>query len=50
MASDEIMRNAANRSYRFGKVELDVQNLVLTVEGEIRPLEPKSFRLLQFLV
>ncbi|HYL78934.1 MAG TPA: winged helix-turn-helix domain-containing protein [Bryobacteraceae bacterium] len=44
------MRTAANGRYRFGAVELDVQNLVLTVAGETRPLEPKSFRLLQFLV
>lgn len=36
--------------YRFGNVELDVSNLRLTVSGEMRPLEPKSFRLVQFLI
>ena len=36
--------------YVFGEVRLDVSNLRLTVSGELRPLEPKSFRLLQFLV
>lgn len=50
MAGDEIMRRVATRGYRFGDVELDVQNLVLTVGSKARPLEPKSFRLLQFLV
>jgi DNA-binding winged helix-turn-helix (wHTH) protein len=36
--------------YRFGDVELNISNLRLTVSGEVRPLEPKSFRLLQFLI
>jgi Tol biopolymer transport system component/DNA-binding winged helix-turn-helix (wHTH) protein len=36
--------------YRFDDVLLDVSNLRLTVSGEVRPLEPKSFRLLQFLI
>ena len=36
--------------YRFGDVMLDVLNLRLTVAGEVRPLEPKSFRLVQFLI
>ena len=39
-----------NRCYRFDQVEIDVQNLRVTVSSEIRPLEPKSFRLLLFLV
>jgi Tol biopolymer transport system component/DNA-binding winged helix-turn-helix (wHTH) protein len=36
--------------YRFGDFELDVQKLRLAVGGENCPLEPKSFRLLQFLI
>ena len=36
--------------YQFGDVILDVLNLKLTVSGVQRALEPKSFRLLQFLV
>ncbi len=36
--------------YRFNGVEIDAQNLRVTVGSEIRPLEPKSFRLLLFLV
>ena len=36
--------------YRFGDVSLDVSNLRLTVNGEVRALEPKSFRVLRFLV
>ncbi len=36
--------------YRFGEAALDVSNLRLTVSGEVRPLEPKSFRLLHFLI
>jgi Tol biopolymer transport system component/DNA-binding winged helix-turn-helix (wHTH) protein len=47
---DEIMMKLANVTYRFGDIQLDVQNLELRVQGEIRPLEPKTFRLLQFLV
>ncbi|MGA2715859.1 MAG: winged helix-turn-helix domain-containing protein, partial [Bryobacteraceae bacterium] len=39
-----------NRCYRFGEAEIDVQNLRVTLGSEIRPLEPKSFRLLLFLV
>lgn len=38
------------RLYRFGNVDIDVANLQLTVGGVIRPLEPKAFRLLQFLL
>ncbi len=36
--------------YRFDRFVLDVLNLRLTANGEICPLEPKSFRLLQFLI
>jgi Tol biopolymer transport system component/DNA-binding winged helix-turn-helix (wHTH) protein len=39
-----------NRILHFKNVEIDVQNLRVTVDSEIRPLEPKSFRLLVFLV
>src|SRR5580704_5839540 len=45
-----IVRDVKNRCYRFDGVEIDVQNLRLTVGPDIRPLEPKSFRLLLFLV
>jgi len=38
------------RLYRFGSIEIDVANLQLTVDGTVRPLEPKAFRLLQFLL
>ena len=44
------MREASNRKYCFDDVEIDVSNLRVTVASEIRPLEPKSFRLLLFLV
>jgi DNA-binding winged helix-turn-helix (wHTH) protein len=44
------MPTATARRYRFGDAELDVQNLRLTVGGTIRTLEPKSFRLLVFLI
>lgn len=44
------MMVVGNRCYRFDSVQVDVQNLRVTVSGEIRPLEPKSFRLLVFLV
>jgi Tol biopolymer transport system component/DNA-binding winged helix-turn-helix (wHTH) protein len=36
--------------YRFGDFELNVQSLRLRAASKIRPLEPKSFRLLQFLI
>ena len=38
-----------NRCFRFDEVEIDVQNLRVTVGSEIRPPEPKSFRLLLLL-
>jgi Tol biopolymer transport system component/DNA-binding winged helix-turn-helix (wHTH) protein len=44
------MKDLRNRRYRFDEVEVDVQNLRVTVGSEIRPLEPKSFRLLLFLL
>lgn len=44
------MKDMRNRCYRFDEVEIDVQNLTVTVSSENRPLEPKSFRLLLFLV
>ncbi len=44
------MKDVKNRCYRFAEVEIDVQNLTVTVRSENRPLEPKSFRLLLFLV
>lgn len=44
------MKDLKNRCYRFADVEIDVQNLRVTVGSEIRPLEPKSFRLLLFLI
>src|SRR5271165_1960312 len=44
------MMDMEGRSFLFGDVEIDVQNLRVTVNSEVRPLEPKSFRLLVFLV
>src|SRR5450631_2188700 len=44
------MMSDRNLCYRFDNVQIDVQNLRLTVGTEIRPLEPKSFRLLVFLL
>ena len=38
------------RKYRFQEVEFDPANLLLTVSGELRTLEPKSCRLLAFLL
>ena len=43
------MKDVKNHFYRFENVEIDVPNLRVTVGSEIRPLEPKSFRLLLFL-
>ena len=37
-------------THRFGNVVVDHSNLQLTVDGVARPLEPKAFRLLQFLI
>src|SRR5271169_4197828 len=44
------MKDMKNRCFRFDDVEIDVQNLRVTVGSEVRPLEPKSFRLLLFLI
>jgi TolB-like protein/Tfp pilus assembly protein PilF len=44
------MRDVRDRYYRFDDVTIDVGNLRVTVGSEIRPLEPKSFRLLLLLV
>jgi DNA-binding winged helix-turn-helix (wHTH) protein len=44
------MKDVKNHFYRLNNIEIDVQNLRVTVDSEIRPLEPKSFRLLLFLV
>jgi DNA-binding response OmpR family regulator len=44
------MRDAQNRRYRLDEVEIDVQNLRVTVGSAIRPMEPRSFRLLLFLI
>jgi DNA-binding winged helix-turn-helix (wHTH) protein len=44
------MKDMKNRCYRFENVEIDVQNLRVMVGSEIRALEPKSFRLLLFLI
>src|SRR5580658_4396206 len=42
------MKDMKNRTFRFENVEIDVQNLRVTVGSGIRPPEPKSFRLLLF--
>jgi Tol biopolymer transport system component/DNA-binding winged helix-turn-helix (wHTH) protein len=47
---DGLVMTRKSVRYRFGDVDLDVQNLRVTVDGQIRPLEPKSCRLLVFLV
>lgn len=44
------MKDVKSSLYRFDQIEIDVQNLRVTVGSEIRPLEPKSFRLLVFLL
>jgi len=44
------MMESRNRRYRFDDINIDVANLRITVGSETRPLEPKSFRLLLFLV
>ncbi len=44
------MRDVKGRRYRFDEIEIDEQNLRVTVGPEVRQLEPKTFRLLLFLV
>lgn len=48
-AGDENMMELPQRIVRFGNVALDISNHRLTVDCEIRELEPKAFRLLCFL-
>ena len=36
--------------YRCGSIEIDVDNLTLNVAGNPQPLEPKTFRVLEFLL
>src|SRR4051812_14111480 len=36
--------------YRFDGIRVDVSNMRLMVNGEVRAVEPKTFRLLQFLI
>ena len=48
--SDEFVMKSSGPMFRFGQVEFDPSNLQLAVRGEVRALEPKSFRLLAFLV
>jgi Tol biopolymer transport system component/DNA-binding winged helix-turn-helix (wHTH) protein len=47
---DEIVSAPSYNRHRFGNVVVDSSNLRVTVDGEPRALEPKSFRLLQFLI
>src|SRR6266850_4638299 len=47
---DEMVRASSQNRHRFGNVDVDFLNLRVTVDGKIRPLEPKSFRLLLFLI
>jgi DNA-binding winged helix-turn-helix (wHTH) protein len=49
-AGDEIMMDSTQGPYRFDRFVLDPLNLRLTADGENIALEPKSFRLLQFLI
>src|SRR6476646_1564446 len=50
MRDEESVSVASRNHHRFENVVVDLLNLRVTVDGEIRPLEPKSFRLLQFLI
>jgi Tol biopolymer transport system component/DNA-binding winged helix-turn-helix (wHTH) protein len=50
MAREENMRSSQELPYRFSDVVLDPSNLRLTVGGVVRPVERKSYRLLQFLI
>jgi Tol biopolymer transport system component/DNA-binding winged helix-turn-helix (wHTH) protein len=49
-ASDPIRMPLPGARYRFDRFVLDPLSLRLTAHGETRTLEPKSFRLLQFLI
>jgi DNA-binding winged helix-turn-helix (wHTH) protein/Tol biopolymer transport system component len=44
------MKGMKSHRVRFADIEIDVQNLRVTAGGEIRPMEPKCFRLLLFLL
>ena len=44
------MMDRKNLRYRFDEVEIDIANARVSLRGEVRPLEPKSFRLLVFLL
>lgn len=44
------MMPAPRRPYRFGNITVDVSNLQLTADDVLRPVEPKAFRVLQFLI
>lgn len=44
------MRDGKNLRYRFGEIVIDASNLRVSLRGKVRPLEPKSFRLLVFLL
>ena len=44
------MMESPQTRQRFGNAEFDLSNLLLTVDGVARELEPKSFRLLAFLI
>jgi Tol biopolymer transport system component/DNA-binding winged helix-turn-helix (wHTH) protein len=44
------MMKLPGQIYRFGRAEFDPSNLQLAVDGEVRPLEPKLYRLLEFLL
>ncbi len=48
--NEGIVSPAADGHYRFENVDVDLQNHRVTVGGAVRTLEPKSFRLLQFLI
>jgi DNA-binding response OmpR family regulator len=48
--SDENMMQLPVGPYRFDRFVLDPLNLRLTADGENLTLEPKAFRLLQFLI
>jgi len=41
---------ALGGAYRFDDITVDLSERRLTVSGELRPLEPKIFRLLEFFI
>src|SRR5262245_4613318 len=50
MQDEESVSVASRNHHRFENVVVDLLNVRVTVDGEIRALEPKSFRLLQVLI